>query len=151
MLRLSKYVAQSQANKFTNLLRQSSIFNCPPIQENDHEVTVAGTIAHTTPTHFMVEYGGKFQIFCEYNKKVNSEVERTLDYFKGREVIVSLDKHEDTEEFLGEYNHPSKYRAKGKFIEFYDKFMFELENWEVVLKKSYATLNSKAKSSEKVF
>ena len=144
MLRIAtKRLQQSaQAQKFSTLLRQSSIFNAPPLQQNDHQITVTGTISHTTPTHFMVEYGGKFEIFCEYkmanrrntahqdlyeNKSDNgldaeSEKYRIMEFYKGRKVVCLLDKHEDVEEFIGEFFPPSKYWAKGSFVEFLDVF-----------------------------
>jgi len=94
----------------------------------------------------MVNYGGKFEVYCEYRKKadpenpsyrpledvteeqpLNVQRDRIMNYVKGRQVIVNLDKHEDSEEFLGDLVPPSKYRAKGSFVEFYDDFNLEVE------------------------
>lgn len=123
-LRLTNAVASCDSNlKFSTLLREDPILNLPPLQDNETQVTILGKISHVTQTHCLVDYGGKFEIRCPFNKKDKDDlINWALDYHVGRKVIVNLNKHEDTDEFIGEARPVSSYQATGNMIRFYEDF-----------------------------
>ena len=109
--------------RFSTLLREDPILNLPPLQENDTQIAILGKIAHVTQTHCLVNYGGKFEIRCPFKKEDKEDlINWALDYHVGRKVIVNLNKHEDTDEFIGESRPVSSYQATGSLIRFYEDF-----------------------------
>ena len=123
-LRLTEAAKSCDPNlRFSTLLREDPILNLPPLQDNETQIAILGEITHVTQTHCLVNYGGKFDIRCPFEKEDKSDyVYWALDYHVGRKMVVNLNKHEDTDEFIGEPRPVSSYQATGKFIRFYEDF-----------------------------
>merc|ERR1712039_1097486 len=123
-LRLTEISKSCNPNtKFSTLLREDPILNLPPLQDNESQIAILGEITHVTQTHCLVNYGGKFDIRCPFEKEDKYDyVNWALDYHVGRKMVVNLNKHEDTDEFIGEPRPVSSYQATGKFIRFYEDF-----------------------------
>merc|ERR1712226_41564 len=123
-LRLTKTVQKCDPNiRFSTLLRNDPILNLPPLQNNETQITILGKITHVSQTHCLVDYGGKFEIRCPFNRKDKEDlVNWALDYHVGRKVVVNSNKHEDTDEFIGEARPVSSYQATGNMIRFYEDF-----------------------------